>query len=67
MVTSTLTIDNKLSCDNFKIKKLVESNCKISCMCCFFFNNTIYSSYLCSVNGLKCILGLGPGLRIKMV
>ena len=42
-----MTIDNKLPCDDFKIKKLVEKNCKISYFCVFFFsNNTIYSSSL---------------------
>ena len=31
----------KLSCKNFKIRKLIEGNCKILCICVFFKRNVI--------------------------
>ena len=37
-----MKIDNKLSWDDFKIWKLVEGNCKISCICVFLISITQY-------------------------
>ena len=34
--------DNKLLWDDFKIWKLIEGNCKISCICVFLFSITQY-------------------------